>query len=70
MGRTVDITQDLQLPVTKVQFTDVDGEVVSIIYSHSEYIQLSRNNSEEFVVSRKDIDNTIKLFQAAKEYNI
>lgn len=70
MGRTVDITQDLQLPVTKVQFTDVDGDVMSIIYSHREYIQLSRNNSEEFVVSRKDIDNMIKLFQAAKVYKI
>lgn len=70
MGRTVDITEDLQLPVTKVQFNDVDEDVMSITHSHNSYIQLKRNDSEEFVVSRADIDNMIKLFQAAKEYNI
>lgn len=68
MGRTIDITQAEDTPVTRVQFTDSDGDTFWIQRDHRTLCLENANTLIRFLP--EDLDNMIKLFQAAKQYKI
>ena len=71
MGRTVNILDNDQTTVTAVEFVDKDGDCFAIEHSHNDYLKLvAGENDVELCFARTDIDKLIKLFEAAKQYNI
>ena len=71
MGRTVNILDDDQTTVTAVEFVDQEGGRFTIEHSHVEYLKLTTEDEDvEIRFNRTELDNFIKLFEAAKQYNI
>ena len=71
MGRTVNILDNDQTTVTAVEFVDKDDDRFTIEHSHNDYLKLvAGENDVELCFARTDIDKLIKLFEAAKQYNI
>lgn len=71
MGRAVNILDKDQSTVTEVEFIDQDHDTFTIKSSSGSYLKLVFSDGDnEMVFSRADLDNFIKLFEAAKQYNI
>lgn len=69
MGRAINILESQSAPVDCVEFIDSDDDRFQIKRDDLTILSLNVDgNSIRF--RHKDLDNMIKLFQAAKDYNI